>query len=25
MPLVRVENVSKHYRLGEQDVQALTD
>lgn len=25
MPIVRVENVSKHYRLGEQDVQALTD
>ncbi|MCK9261952.1 MAG: ABC transporter ATP-binding protein [Azoarcus sp.] len=25
MPLVRVENVSKHYRLGEQDVQALSD
>ncbi|MBR0568556.1 ABC transporter ATP-binding protein [Azoarcus sp. L1K30] len=25
MPLVRVENVSKHYRLGDQDVQALDD
>ncbi|PKO58161.1 MAG: ABC transporter, partial [Betaproteobacteria bacterium HGW-Betaproteobacteria-19] len=25
MPIVEVKNVSKHYRLGEQDVQALSD
>ena len=25
MAIVRVENVSKHYRLGDQDVRALTD
>lgn len=25
MPIVQVEHVSKHYRLGDQDVQALTD
>ncbi|MBP6762024.1 MAG: ATP-binding cassette domain-containing protein, partial [Thauera sp.] len=24
MAIVRVENVSKHYRLGDQDVRALT-